>query len=127
MKAKPALLWVHKIYPLMTGTCFIHITKLKSQKILAREILFSIVHMKNLLENQVPFKLQGRKWLYTKVYNFHYTKLPPWDVWGIEIRLGRKTFSMESAAFTVYFFFFFIPLLFFKDEFPYEHLQQKMY
>lgn len=83
--------------------------------------------MKNLLENQVPFKLQGRKWLYTKVYNFHYTELPPWDVWGIEIRLGRKTFSMESAAFTVYFFFFFIPLLFFKDEFPYEHLQQKMY
>ena len=61
MKAKPALLWVHKIYPLMTGTCFIHITKLKSQKILAREILFSIVHMKNLLENQFPFKLQRNK------------------------------------------------------------------
>lgn len=57
------------------------------------------------------FKLQGQKWLHTKVYHFHYIKLPPWDVW-VEIGLRINTFRMESAVFALYFFPFYCSAIF---------------
>lgn len=66
--------------------------------------------MANLPENHVTFKLQGQKWLHTKVYHFHYIKLPLWDVWGVETGLKRNTFRMESAV--LYFFPFYCSAIF---------------
>lgn len=64
----------------MADTGFVHITELNSHKILARLILSSILQMENLPGDHITFKLQGQKWLHTKVYHFHYIELPPWDV-----------------------------------------------